>query len=127
MKLEDLKHVSESTRQRNPTLFGVGGLRNPKSKQDSSRSNASKVRRQAGRKTGVDVGHDAKPRVLVTITSYRRHLLDSDNFQGGAKPLRDAIATSLKMDDADSIIQWQYSQVKTNGQPGVIVMIERVK
>ena len=40
------------------------------------------------------------------------------------KPLRDAIAAELGMDDADPRIRWQYGQTETRGAEGVLVMVE---
>lgn len=125
MKLEDLKHVSESTRQRNPALFGVGGLRSPNHKSNTLHEAKKANRAQASRKSRV--GKGIGPILRVTIVVCRNKITDSDGAeQLPTKWLRDAIAKSFDLDDADSIIQWQYSNLLTRGQPGVIVMIERV-
>ncbi len=40
--------------------------------------------------------------------------------------MRDAIARWLGLDDADQVIEWEYSQHKTNGRQGVAVRIEKL-
>lgn len=64
---------------------------------------------------------------VVLISCCRRYADSHDNLRHSMKPLVDAIANTFGLDDADPRIDWNYSQVKTNGQQGVIVMIERVK
>jgi hypothetical protein len=65
--------------------------------------------------------------ILVEIIRFGRKELDYDNYVAGAKPLRDSIATSLGVDDADKRIRWQYSQIVTEGSIGTLVRIERIK
>lgn len=65
-------------------------------------------------------------RVVVSIISLRRRTLDDDNWIGGCKHLRDAIAASLGVDDGDNRIRWQYLQIKSAGRPATIVIIERL-
>lgn len=60
---------------------------------------------------------------VVLIGLRRRVLLDGDNFVAGCKPLRDAIAESLRVDDGDARIDWSYHQLKTTGPEGTIVLI----
>lgn len=77
-------------------------------------------KRQPGREGGVVY--------RVTLVSYRRRLLDAhDNLRHGLKPLVDAIAASLKLDDADKRIEWEYGQVQSKGTTGVAVKIEFIK
>jgi len=64
--------------------------------------------------------------IIVTITSYRRAELDFDNLVSGLKSLRDAIASSLALDDADKRLRWEYSQVVTTGITGTHVLITMV-
>lgn len=122
MKIEDLRNVSESTRQRNPALFGVGGLRSPVSQPDKGQALVKKPKRKARGRKSVE----GRPVLRITLIACRHTTLDADNSIGGFKQMRDVIADSFQLDDAESTIDWQYSQVKTNGQQGVIVMIERV-
>ncbi len=63
-------------------------------------------------------------RVVVSLIALRRRALDDDNHVGACKHLRDAIAASLRLDDADKRLRWQYAQCETRGQEGVIVRIE---
>lgn len=63
-------------------------------------------------------------RLVVTLISCRRGELDHDNLVAGCKPLRDAVARSLGVDDADPRIKWCYGQARTDGETGTIVRIE---
>lgn len=64
--------------------------------------------------------------VRITLFGIRARILDEDNFVGGCKPLRDAIAASFGVDDADPRIEWRYAQSRVPKPEGVIVMIERL-
>lgn len=66
---------------------------------------------------------------VITITSYSRRVTDDDNRSvgaGSAKNLRDAIAASLGVDDADKRLKWEYRQQQTAGAEGTLVTISRV-
>lgn len=60
----------------------------------------------------------------ITIIAVGPELLDDDNCATGSKALRDAIATSLGVDDGDGRIRFEYGSVYTAGQPGCIVHIQ---
>jgi hypothetical protein len=65
--------------------------------------------------------------VRVQLIALRCRLLDKhDNGPYSFKPLVDAIAASLGIDDGDERITFEYHQIKTKGQQGVIVQIERL-
>jgi hypothetical protein len=64
--------------------------------------------------------------VIVTLIACRHRLFDDDNSLAGLKPLRDSIARSLGVDDADKRVRWCYGQTRTDGIEGVIVRIENV-
>src|SRR6266480_4675811 len=123
MKLDELKNVSESVKRLNPDLF-VDRLRAPVRKRGSSPAlERESSRAKAGRK-GV-AGRDQ--RVLrISIIGIRRRTLDADNFAGACKQLRDCIASSFNLDDAEKIIDWQYAQQLTHGREGIIVAIELI-
>jgi hypothetical protein len=63
--------------------------------------------------------------LCVTIIRFGHRELDEDNFVAGAKPIRDCIAASLGVDDADKRIQWAYRQVIGAGRVGTLVKIDR--
>ena len=65
-------------------------------------------------------------RLSITLVNFRHRELDRDNLIGGCKPLRDAIALWLGMDDSEKFIDWNYAQVQTRGEQGVAVKIEVV-
>jgi len=61
--------------------------------------------------------------VVIDLIAARHRLLDCDNNVGSFKPLRDAIAESIGIDDGDSRIKWSYGQIQTQGEEGVIVRV----
>lgn len=72
---------------------------------------------------GTQVFKTSPVRVVVRIIGVRHKLLDDDNFAGGAKALRDRIASQLEVDDGDPRLTWEYAQVRTTGTEGTIVTI----
>jgi len=113
------KNVSDAVRRRNPHLYGakMGGLEAGQSKQTPVQALAGRKQKQQGgpRRLGI----------IVTMCVHRRRIVDDDNNIGSLKPLRDAIAKSLGLDDGDKTIAWQYTQVQTRGKEGVQVSMER--
>lgn len=109
-------HASESFKRRNPHLFG--GMGSGKSQQDVAPTLdcCNKSNQSSEKSMGKP------PR--VSITSFRKRLLDHDNFVGGCKPLRDSIAASLELDDSEKFIAWEYHQIKSNGKQHTIVKID---
>lgn len=64
--------------------------------------------------------------VVVSLIACRRRELDDDGNVAACKPLRDAIAETLLLDDGDKRIRFEYSQIETRGPLGVIVKITRI-
>jgi len=66
------------------------------------------------------------PVLRVALVSLRRRLVTdaTDNLPTGFKGLRDAVAASLGVDDADSRVAWEYRQVQTSGREGTVVVAE---
>jgi hypothetical protein len=95
----------------NPDLGAVGRTVN------------AKPARALERHAPKEQSSESSLRVSVEIVGVRSRLLDSDNFTAGAKPLRDAIAKSLAIDDGSDRIKFNYTQVLTTGQAGTIVRI----
>lgn len=63
----------------------------------------------------------------ITCIAFRKRLLDAhDAVAYSFKPLTDAIAESIGLDDADPRLSWQYGQQQTKGSEGVIVIIEEL-
>src|ERR1019366_2206741 len=56
--------------------------------------------------------------VVVALIACRRRELDDDGNVASLKPLRDAVALSLGLDDADKLIRFEYSQLETRGEQG---------
>jgi hypothetical protein len=71
------------------------------------------------------LGADA-PRLHITITRRAPRQLDGDNFVGGCKQLRDAIAELLgrKGDAERDGLEWEYRQEK--GEKMTIITIEEI-
>jgi len=110
LKPDDLP---EHIKRINPHLF-VGGVEKRFTKRDVA--------------AALDKAIQARPErtgsVVVSLVSYRRKELDSDNLVGGLKPLRDAIANSIGIDDGDKRIRFEYGQIVTTGHEGTMVKIE---
>jgi hypothetical protein len=84
-------------------------------------ANTALVRQSPRRKSG-----QGSVVVVVTLIACRHRLIDDDNSIAGCKPIRDSIARSLGVDDADRRIRWGYGQTRTDGIEGVIVRIENL-
>lgn len=102
-------------RKRNPHLF-VGGLETKVAESVALPALESRPQKRSKSKGGVAV--------CVTFITKRRRLLDDDNNVGSLKPLRDAVAEYIGIDDGDSRIAFEYHQIKTTGKEGVVVKIE---
>lgn len=78
-------------------------------------------------------GHQSRPkrlakgrvRIRIGLIRVSCHELDYDGLVSACKPLRDAIAASLHIDDGDARIRFSYAQLQCGGRPGVIVKIEK--
>lgn len=99
----------------NSHVDSVGASRTKRNK-ISALDGRGKERRQ--RKGSVE------PCCRVLLVSCRHRELDDDSNIYSLKPLRDAIAASFGIDDADARIRFEYGQVITKGEQGVIVRIE---
>jgi len=93
----------------------VGRLDDPQRQHREVPPLVNRPRTQSGRKSRVVI--------VVEIISIRRGRCDEDNIISGAKPLRDAIARSLAVDDGDRRIEWEYRTIQTRGHPGTQVLI----
>lgn len=111
------QNVSESTRRRNPHLYGVGSLGSAQHQQEPRRALVKDA--STRQKGGTDLA------VIVTLIGHVSRVQDDDNFVRGCKPLRDAIARSLGIDDGSSRIRFEYGQVETKGDKGVTVKLQR--
>jgi hypothetical protein len=112
------RNVPESFKRRNPDLYPVGRLENPKRQPD---------KRSDQKDPGVEVLQDSVA-YRVLIISCRHRLCDAhDNLRTGAKPLVDAITATLGFtSDDDRRLTWEYGQVISERE-GTIVKIELAK
>lgn len=113
------KNVSEAVRRRNPALFGVGGVEAAGAKRPAV---PALDRRQQELARGAEsLG------LVVSLVAHRRRLLDPDAVAYSMKPLTDAVAAWLGVDDADSRVTWEWGQVRTDGPEGVVVKMAAAK
>jgi hypothetical protein len=119
----DEAQVSEAVRRLNPELFGLGALPAAQPKQVVARplGSPNEERKKVPRRVGK-----GSVECVVTMVRYCARLLDDDNLAGSFKPMRDAIAKYLNVDDADPRVRWECGQVETRGAQGVSVKISRV-
>ena len=124
MKLKSINdlNATETIKRLNPGLFGLGGV---ESKKPEQKGQTLDGRLSAQQKGECGMAKDS-PVVRVTLISFRRRELDDDNLVGGFKPMRDAIARWLGLDDSQRIIDWQYGQIETKGRTGTAVKIEQI-
>lgn len=64
--------------------------------------------------------------VIVSLIACREREIDDDSNVYSLVPLRDAIADSLGLNDADKRIHFKYAQVVSRASVGVIVKIEKL-
>lgn len=101
-------------KRRKPQLFGVGSV-------SSAEPEPAARRKRSPKDSSKSVGKEC---LVVSLVGFRQRLLDGDNFVGACKALRDAIANTLHVDDGDKRITWQYQQIQTCGDEGILVRIE---
>lgn len=106
-------NASETFKRLNPNLF-LGGVRAAEPQQSHAPPLDGAHPRQQSRTPSVD----RRPRVSIIVC--RRRPIDDDNLVGGCKYIRDAIAASLRLDDAH--VDWEYHQIISK-QTGTIVTI----
>lgn len=114
------KLIAEAIRKHGPQadVLTLGTVRAPQLQRDKIPALERKPSLQQKRENGLAV--------CVTIIRFGYKELDEDNFHAGAKPLRDGIAASLGVDDADPRVLWQYAQVIEGGRSGVAVKIDEL-
>jgi len=120
---KEFPNASDSFKKLNPHLFGVVQFHPEISEQKKLGTLDGATSRQQA--SGYRVAGN-RPLLRITLVGFRRRILDDDNFSGGCKGIRDAIARWLGLDDNQKIIEWEYSQVKTNGRQGTAVRIEKL-
>lgn len=120
----EFSHASASFKARNPHLFRrVGGLRPAQLEPQPSTALDRPAHRKPNRPPRLE---HRGPQFRISLVVGRARLLDSDNLAGGGlKALRDAIASSLGLDDSDKFITWEYGQFYSNRE-GVLVRIEQL-
>ncbi len=101
----------------NENNSSVGAIPNPERKRNTAPALDRGAQTITSRRRSVAI--------RVSITSVRKRILDNDNLIAGSKWLRDQIAETLGLDDAEgSGLTFEYSQVLTRGTEGTIVRIE---
>lgn len=119
MRNEIPKNVSESVRIRNPHLYpALDQVAARQSEPVALRPLEQGVQKRKKGKGGVEI--------VVSLVTFRSRELDDDGNVAALKPLRDAIAEALGLDDGDKRIRFIYGQCETIGEFGVTVKIERL-
>ena len=125
MKLSDIRDaklrekIIQLDRQQNPTRPVMGGLATAKQERNEVQPLDGGGKCVKSRTGGVVV--------VVTLIAFRHREIDDDSCSYSLVPIRDAIAASLGLDDADRRIRFQYGQVVTRARQGVLVKIEIVE
>lgn len=118
----NLENLPEHIKARNPHLFAVGGVCSAKPEPPAGKALERPLQGLQGGTQGMEEGNR---RLRVVLVVHRRRLVtDRDNLIGGCKHIRDVIARSFGIDDAERFIDWEYHQIKTRGRQGVAVKIE---
>ena len=99
----------------NPALGGVSSQEHKPKSRPALVKNAP--RRQSGQ---------ASLDVIIRIVAVRNFYCDEDNSRTAYKPLQDAIAKSLGVDDGADCIRFEYGQLYSPGPEGTIVVIQTV-
>lgn len=82
---------------------------------------------KSGRKArGKKSPFPINPKWRVTMTAHIPVFMDWDNLGTALKPIQDELADALGLDDGEGEIDWQHSQARTRGEPGVTVLIEPI-
>lgn len=108
------QHVQDRIRRDNPSVF----IRAVPPKVAKPIPDKTLARDVSGQEKG-----DSGVAISIRLIVLTKRLMDSDNAIACTKPLRDCIAKSLGVDDGDKRLTWEYHQLKTSGQEGVIVTL----
>lgn len=107
---------SETVRKLNPELFG------PR-KVEAQKPKPTPAPALVGSKPESKIGNPGVA-FCCHFIAMRHRLLDDDNNVTSFKPLRDAIAATLGIDDRDKRVTWKCDQCLTAGEEEVLVRIE---
>lgn len=104
---------------------GMGTVAVPKPQPETGRALEQDLSRrrsgQAGLAGGADTASGCCVEVDLIACVHRR--CDDDNITAGCKPLRDAVAASLGLDDGDPRLIFRVHQVVGSGPEGTLVMV----
>lgn len=123
--LSDFKSriVSDAVRRLNPDIFGPALDRLDTSQHGKpARALVSKAPAQRRSRPRTQTG----PEICIRLVAYLVRRMDDDNLAHAFKPMRDAIALELGIDDGDPRMRWEYGQIETRGRTGCTVNIERI-
>ena len=127
LSLDDLaKHASAATKRLNPDLFSAGhtprlGAVGAAEHREPARTLEREAPARRRCKAVVDKG--GRTATTITMTAHLHRDMDDDNLANALKPLRDAIADWLGVDDGDKSLRWECGQVRTFSDEGVSVRI----
>jgi len=104
-----------------PALDRLAARKHPEQKRTLERKKSKKPKSPKG---GGKRDRRKRPaEVIVTMTAHLPRYFDDDNLAGALKPLRDALADWIGVDDGDRRVMWECDQTLTRGAPGVCVVI----
>lgn len=114
--------ASESTRRRNPEIFGRAGPVAAGLRADEP----ERSERRQSEDSSVEAGAEGVE-YSVAVVAFRRRLLDKhDNLASACKPLTDRITEWLGFDtDNHPRLHWEFLQHETRGRVGVVVKIDK--
>ena len=103
----------------------IRGLAHPTAQPDARTALAKELPVKPRRKGRLARGH-GPAQVRVTMVACHHRLVDPDACSQQCKALTDLVAAELGVDDADPRVAWEWSQIETRGEEGVIVKVEPI-
>lgn len=119
-RLKDESRARERMQSKHEASSNLGAVVATRTERNKVQALDGAIKERRQRKGSVE------PCCRVLLIACRHRELDDDSNVYSLKPLRDAIAASLGLDDADTRIRWDYGQAITPGEQGVIVRIETI-
>lgn len=127
--------LTAPTRHHSASLGGLGsgirkqpeGLESKASSERGSKGSLGGGSHRSVPKRNIRSADGCDPIVIVRFICIRPKFLDDDNLVGGCKPLRDAVAEWIGVNDGDHRVEWIYRQQVGPKPHGTIVMITTKK
>lgn len=121
MKPSDLSKIlsNENARKRNPeAVAALASVESPLLQRFEPEALHAPLSRKPERGDDLRKSKGGPMYSITFVVSHSQRILDSDNLKAGAmielKPIRDAIARDLGLDDCDGLIKWEYEFLKSD-------------